>query len=155
MQVEKVEDPVAVVATMLQRIPAKYLMRLYCVGKFDDAEDLLRQIATARGKLRKCGTPDLPAAACFVIQDWNDGRLPYYTKPPSRGTSGHNSATLVSSWAAEFDVDAVYTAESKAVIAGLPDQDAADYAHVQPASEVKVCNGLLATTLALLIRHLC
>jgi nuclear GTP-binding protein len=145
--VERIEDPVAVVAMIMQRISAKHLMRLYCVGKFDDAEDLLRQIASARGKLRKGGTADHAAAARFVIQDWNDGRLPYYTKPPTRGNLAHESAALVEGWGADFDAEAVYAAEATTVIAGLPGQDPAEYSHVQPSWEMRVRFGWLHATL--------
>jgi len=39
-------------------------------------------VARARGKLKKGGIPDMRAAACVVIQDFNQGMIPFYIKPP-------------------------------------------------------------------------
>ena len=40
-------------------------------------------------------------------QDWNDGRIPYYTLPPERPKSGLEEAVIVSSYAQEFNADEV------------------------------------------------
>lgn len=68
MQVEKLADPVVPVGEVLRRVPAKQLMVLYKIGAFGTAEEMLQHIATARGKLRKGGTPDMKAAARIVLQ---------------------------------------------------------------------------------------
>lgn len=128
----------AAVAAIVRRVPAKCLMHVYTAPAFSGAEALLTHIAAARGKLRKGGIPDLPAAARLVIQDWNDGRIPYYTRPPSRGNEGHEAAALVATMAAEFDVDKVYAAEASAVIAGLQDDAAAAFAEAQPGAAAQV-----------------
>ena len=122
------------VAAIVRRVPAKCLMHVYTAGTFTSADALLTHIATARGKLRKGGLPDLPAAARLVIQDWNDGRIPYYTRPPSRGNEGHEAAALVATMAAEFDADKVYAAEASTVIAGLQDDAALAYAEARPGA---------------------
>jgi nuclear GTP-binding protein len=52
------------------------------------------------------GSPPVQAAARIVLQDWTQGRIPYYTLPPQqRPNQQHESAEVVSSWAAEFDAD--------------------------------------------------
>jgi nuclear GTP-binding protein len=46
----------------------------------------------------------MQAAARIVLQDWNEGRIPYYTLPPQeRPNQEFETAEVVSSWAAEFD----------------------------------------------------
>lgn len=57
-----------------------------------------------------------------MLQDWNDGRIAYYTLPPPKGpeAAAAESASLVSAPAPEFDAEAAYGAEGKAVIAELP-----------------------------------
>lgn len=40
-------------------------------------------------------------------QDWHDGKIPYYTLPPERGSVVKGSAEVVSSWAKEFDAEQV------------------------------------------------
>ena len=46
--------------------------------------ELLAYVAKARGKLKRGGIPDLRAAACIVINDFNSGMIPFYIKPPRR-----------------------------------------------------------------------
>eukprot|EP00195_Chlamydomonas_chlamydogama_P013468 CAMPEP_0202909350 /NCGR_PEP_ID=MMETSP1392-20130828/49079_1 /ASSEMBLY_ACC=CAM_ASM_000868 /TAXON_ID=225041 /ORGANISM="Chlamydomonas chlamydogama, Strain SAG 11-48b" /LENGTH=620 /DNA_ID=CAMNT_0049599071 /DNA_START=76 /DNA_END=1938 /DNA_ORIENTATION=- len=126
VKIEKLEDPVAPIGEILARVPAKSLMQLYKVAAFKGAEEFLQLVAHARGKLRKGGTPDMRAAARLVLQDWNDGRIPYFTSPPARGNQEFASAEVVSSWAKEFDVEEVFASEKSTVIAHLPSMDDED-----------------------------
>jgi nuclear GTP-binding protein len=139
VQVERLADPIAPVATILARVPANRLMQLYRIGPFTSAESMLAHIATARGKLRKGGAPDITVAARIVLQDWNDGRIPFFTRPPSRGNEGEESAQLMAQYAADFDADAVFSAEASAVIAGLPREQDGAYVEAQSAGAVQVC----------------
>ena len=61
-----------------------------------------------------------------VLQDWNDGRIPYFTSPPSRGNEEFASAEVVGAWAKDFDAEAVFATEKNAVIAHLPSMDQED-----------------------------
>jgi nuclear GTP-binding protein len=56
--------------------------RAYKVEGWEDAEDLLTQIAKKTGKLLKGGDADLNTAAKMVLLDWQRGRLAYYSTPP-------------------------------------------------------------------------
>ncbi len=51
--------------------------------------------------------PCSQAAAKIVLQDWNDGRIPYYTVPPQRQSEVEGSAALVQQWGQEFNADEV------------------------------------------------
>lgn len=135
IKVEKIEDAVLPVSEIVKRCPAKQLMSIYKVAGFSSADEFLQHIANARGKLKKGGTADLQAAAKIVLQDWNDGRIPYYTMPPQRETQqGHAAAEVVTNWGAQFDADEVFGKESTAVIAGLPSlQDSTDFFQTQSA----------------------
>jgi len=42
-----------------------------------------------------------------VLQDWNDGRIPFFTRPPVRDDHGEAAAAIVPSWGADFDAEAV------------------------------------------------
>ncbi|EFJ45692.1 hypothetical protein VOLCADRAFT_42065, partial [Volvox carteri f. nagariensis] len=92
IKVEKLADPLTPVAEILKRVPAKQLMMLYKIQAFSSPDEFLHHIALARGKLRRGGTPDSAAAARVVLQDWNDGRIPYYTTPPERPKTGLEEA---------------------------------------------------------------
>ena len=52
-------------------------VKIWCIVR-----ELLAYVARARGKLKKGGIPDMRAAACVVIQDFNQGMIPFYIKPP-------------------------------------------------------------------------
>jgi nuclear GTP-binding protein len=108
MQIEKLEDAVLPVSEIVKRCPAKQLMAIYKVPTFDDTDQFLQHIALVRGKLKKGGTVDVQAAAKVVLQDWNDGRIPFYTMPPQReAQEGHAAAEVVTQWASDFDADQV------------------------------------------------
>ena len=103
----------AQVAEIVRRCPAKQLMALYKVAAFEGPDQFLALVAAARGKLRRGGAVNTTAAARIVLQDWNDGRIPYFTLPPTRDSEVPGSAQLVSAWGADFDVD------QSAALAGL------------------------------------
>jgi nuclear GTP-binding protein len=107
----------------VKRCPAKQLMTLYKVPAYKDVDGFLTHVATARGKLRRGGVVDTSAAARIVLQDWNDGRIPYFTRPSKRQTEIQGTAAVVSDWGADFDAAAVFAAEQHAVVDGLPSLD--------------------------------
>lgn len=125
VKVDQLPDPMLPVGEIVRRCPAKQLMALYKAPAFADADGLLVHVALSRGKLKKGGTADLQAAARMVVQDWNDGRIPYYTLPPKRNSEVAGSTGLVETWGKEFNADEVFQRESRLVIAGLPSMDAA------------------------------
>jgi nuclear GTP-binding protein len=61
---------------------------------------------------------DIQSAARSIIQDWNQGRIPFYTLPPASGIAveSHISSSLVQEWTKEFSVsDLVDTDTLKAI----------------------------------------
>jgi nuclear GTP-binding protein len=112
-------------------------MLIYKIGKFDDVDDFLRNVGKVRGVLKRGGVPDVLAAARVVLNDWNGGRIPYYTTPPTRGDAmdrKHAVSEVVNDWGKEFDAEKVFKDEENAVIAGLPELDDADVDFVQSNS---------------------
>ena len=53
VRVEQLEDPVAPVAGIVERVPAKQLMTTYKIAAFKGVDQFLQLVATARGKLKK------------------------------------------------------------------------------------------------------
>ena len=82
VRVERLDDATPYVAPVLGRVKKEYLVRAYKVKKWADVEDFLAQLAALSGKLLKGGDPDLNTAAKMVLQDWQRGKLPYYSLPP-------------------------------------------------------------------------
>ncbi|KAJ2897413.1 nuclear GTP-binding protein nug1 [Coemansia aciculifera] len=122
IKVELLEDPIAPVDLIVQRCKPAALQALYNVPAFLDTRDFLVRLARQRGFLKRQGIADLVGAARIVLDDWNKGKIPYYTLPPGMAQSttsgktaagdaaaahGAERAMVVSQWAKEFDIDAL------------------------------------------------
>ena len=99
------EDPRSVVEEIVKRCPAKQLMLLYRVPAFKDAEDFLQNVAFQRGRLLPGGIGDPASAARIVLHDWHNGKIPYYTSPPQRGTGEHQEAAILTGWSEAFNAE--------------------------------------------------
>ena len=78
---------------------------------------------------------------CFALQvlgDWNSGRIPFYTLPPSRGNEEHASAAVVAAFGADFNIDEM----NSAVIAGEELRSLAD----EPEAFAELPAGAAAAT---------
>lgn len=125
VKIEQLSDPILPVMEIVRRCPAKQLMVLYKVPHFDGASELLQAIATSRGKLKRGGAVDVEAAARIVLQDWNSGKIAYYTMPPTREVVVEGSSVVVPAYSVEFDSESVFAAERVTVIDELPTLEAA------------------------------
>lgn len=106
---ESMEDPIGAVQVILSRCEAAQLVQLYNLdpnAKFQDVIEFLVLVATTKGKLGKGGIPDRHAAARIILQDWNRGKIPFFTPPPDLK---HNilDTEIVTSYADEFNLDKV------------------------------------------------
>uniref|UniRef100_A0A0V0IJJ5 Putative guanine nucleotide-binding protein-like 3-like n=1 Tax=Solanum chacoense TaxID=4108 RepID=A0A0V0IJJ5_SOLCH len=114
-RIEKLDDPVGPVKEILKLCPSSMLVTIYKVPSFDSVDDFLQKVATVRGRLKKGGIVDTDAAARIVLHDWNEGKIPYYTMPPSRNEGEHLEVKIVSELGKEFNVDEVYGSESSII----------------------------------------
>ncbi|XP_049411116.1 guanine nucleotide-binding protein-like NSN1 [Solanum stenotomum] len=114
-RIEKLDDPVGPVKEILKLCPSSLLVTIYKVPSFDSVDDFLQKVATVRGRLKKGGIVDTDAAARIVLHDWNEGKIPYYTMPPSRNEGEHSEVKIVSELGKEFNVDEVYGSESSII----------------------------------------
>ena len=55
----------------------------------------------------------MESAARSVLQDWNSGKIPYYTLPPQEESNVYVEAAVVASWAKEFKIDEILEQEAK------------------------------------------
>lgn len=140
VRVETIEDPVQPVEIILRRCNWARLMDLYGVSKFRDAEEFLGLVAASRGKFKHGGVPNIKAGGQIVLQDWNRGKIPFFTLPPEfssdsstkanfnksvnvqqegmevEGGKKSTSAAFRSSLAPAFDIDAL----TSGVVSSLP-----------------------------------
>lgn len=108
--VDQIEDPVAALEDLHSKCKAEFLMEFYAIRKFETADEFICLIAHKLGRLKKGGIPDREAAARTVLRDLFTGKLPFYTLPPaeSRPAEDHIDASIVTTWAKELDLDALY-----------------------------------------------
>ncbi|GAA5925032.1 RNA-binding GTPase NUG1 [Sporobolomyces koalae] len=135
IKAEEVRDPKGPVEIILQRCQQTHLQMLYNIPAFSGVTSFLLEVARAKGRLRKGGVPDLDGTARSILRDWVQGRIPYYTSPPSAAatqavkeqteqTSLENvtdadvdSAQILTSFAPAFDLAALF-GEADAVAFG-------------------------------------
>jgi len=103
VKVESLVDPVKPVEAILSRCNKRQVIEKYCVADYGDTVEFLSMFARRLGKLKKGGVPDVLAAAKMVLQDWNTGKITFYTHPPKRPETEHDSATVMQYLGAEFD----------------------------------------------------
>merc|ERR1719356_1989835 len=86
VKVETLTDPITPVVAILGRVPRNHIMLQYGIGSFEDTAEFLAKLAIQMGKLKKGGVPDRNLAARIVLNDWNSGKLKYFTHPPEVAT---------------------------------------------------------------------
>jgi len=79
---EKIQEVTYYINHILKKVSSKILIKLYGIPEWKDPDTFLENIARRMGKLIKGNRPDLNAAAKIVIQDWQRGRIPFFTLPP-------------------------------------------------------------------------
>ncbi|GES96429.1 guanine nucleotide-binding protein-like 3 homolog [Rhizophagus clarus] len=108
IKIELLEDLISPVELIVSRCKPEQLMTKYNVPRFRDVNEFLLHLANKKGKLKHGGIPDIDSAAKIVLQDWNSGKIPYYTIPP---VIDKNNAildsTIVSTWSKEFNLNEV------------------------------------------------
>jgi nuclear GTP-binding protein len=92
VKVDQLPNPLVAVERLIQRCDADQLSCVYEVGTFKDAIDFVHQVGIRRGRVRQGGLVDEDETARIILKDWNDGKIGYYTLPPTSqfcfGTSG-------------------------------------------------------------------
>ncbi|KAG0179442.1 Guanine nucleotide-binding protein-like 3 [Apophysomyces sp. BC1021] len=106
VKVELLEDPITPVEVIISRCSLEQLCGIYNVGYFGNAHEFLVLLALQRGKLKKGGIPDTELVARAVLQDWNGGKIPFFTVPPA-AVNVHGDAAVVSAWSQEFDMSQI------------------------------------------------
>lgn len=119
LRADQVEDPQEVVKAILTRITKEQLMTIYDIADFKNVEELLLFIAHRNGKLHRGGVPDLDEAARIIINDWNFGKIPFYTQPPV--IQDIQQSTIVSNYGEAFDIDALLNSGNDATVKVIKD----------------------------------
>ena len=100
------EDPITPIEAILQRCPQQQMCLQYNITTYTNVNDFLGLVARKLGKLTKGGIPNHDMAARIVLNDWNSGKIKYFTLPPETETKEtHVSAEVVSTFAKEFSLE--------------------------------------------------
>nr|CAD7417461.1 unnamed protein product [Timema poppensis] len=114
VRVESLADPIAPATAILQRANKEQMMELYDLPVYSTPEEFFSLRARRMGHIKKSGVPNIASAARGLIEDWNRGKIKYYTVPPeNRDSEVHVSAAIVQQVAAEFDIAACETMETE------------------------------------------
>ncbi|CDJ34957.1 GTPase domain containing protein, putative [Eimeria mitis] len=81
LPVPQIPEPEAVAEALIAISSVSALQRLYQLPSFSTPREALQALAKRRGKLLKGGAPDMQAAAKMFLQEWQEGRVPYYSLP--------------------------------------------------------------------------
>lgn len=82
VRAEKIPVPEQYIQTILDRVQNKHITDQFGINHWADHEDFLCQLAMKSGKLLKGGEPDINCVSKTVILMWQQGKLPWYVKPP-------------------------------------------------------------------------
>lgn len=110
VKIQSLRDPFTPATTILKRISKPQLMELYNIPEFSTPDEFFALKAARMGKYRRGGVPDKLAAARSILEDWNSGKIRYYTVPPEQPVY-HVSAEIISQMSKEFDIESVVTQE--------------------------------------------
>ncbi|KAI0218800.1 Guanine nucleotide-binding protein-like 3 [Lamellibrachia satsuma] len=114
VKLESLDDPIAPVAVILKRCSKEKMMLHYNIADYADVNEFVALLARRQGRLKKHGVPDVNRAAKMMLQDWNMGKITFYTEPPEEHTAAsHLSAEIVTQLGKEFDIDAVLNDEQE------------------------------------------
>ncbi|XP_054168702.1 guanine nucleotide-binding protein-like 3 homolog [Oppia nitens] len=106
INVDSMSDPISPIETLLKRVNHQELILFYRLPAFQDVNQFLTLLAKRFGKLKKGGLLDIEGAARKVLNDWNIGKIKYYTIPPETNSlSFHISAQIVSQMSQEFNIN--------------------------------------------------
>lgn len=117
VRIQALADPLTPATAVLKRITKQQAMELYDVTEFSTPDEFFALRAARMGKYGKGGVPNKTAAARSVLEDWNSGKIRYYTEPPEEGDS-QVSAEIVSQIAKEFDIES-FASEEKMMLDGV------------------------------------
>lgn len=114
IRIQALQDPYTPATAILRRLSKQQVMDLYDVPEYNSPDEFFALRATRMGKFKRGGVPNQLTAARCVLEDWNSGKIRYYTEPPEEPLC-HLSAEIVSQMAKEFDIES-FAAEERMML---------------------------------------
>ncbi|CAK9815412.1 Guanine nucleotide-binding protein-like 3 homolog [Anthophora quadrimaculata] len=104
VKVQSLKDPYTPATAVLKRVSKPQLMEMYNIQEFSTPDEFFALKAIRMGKFKKAGIPDTMAAARSILEDWNSGKIRYYTVPPEQPNC-HVSAEILTQMSEEFNIE--------------------------------------------------
>ncbi|KAF7987932.1 hypothetical protein HCN44_003795 [Aphidius gifuensis] len=120
VKIQALKDPFTPATAVLRRIPKQQIMQLYDILDFSTPDEFFAKKAARMGMFRKGGVPDSMAAARGVLNDWNSGKIRYYTVPPEVADTQISSAIVMKD-IEEFDIEK-FTAEEQMMLDNIVEE---------------------------------
>lgn len=106
IKIEQLDDPILPIKAILARVTRNEIRSYYGVENFETVDQFLLLLARRFGKLKKGGIPDTYAAAKQILNDWNIGKIKYYTCPPDiHDLPAYISTELIGEFSKGFDLN--------------------------------------------------
>ncbi|KPJ01594.1 Guanine nucleotide-binding protein-like 3-like [Papilio xuthus] len=140
IRVGSLKDPVTPATAILQRAHKHTLVDLYCVPPFNTPQEFFASLASRMGRYKKGGVPDQEAAARILLNDWNTGKVRYFTEPPEEDTNIHVDAKIVTTEAKEFDINSFEAMETEAIDALQSGKDDVEGIKITSTGPVKAAS---------------
>lgn len=106
IKIEQLDDPILPIKAILARVTRDEIRSYYGVENFETVDQFLLLLARRFGKLKRGGIPDTYAAAKQILNDWNIGKIKYYTCPPDiHDLPTYISTELIGEFSKGFDLD--------------------------------------------------
>lgn len=122
VKIQQLRDPHTPATAILKRVSKPQIMEMYDIPEFTTPDEFFALKATRMGKFKKGGVPNTTVAARSVLEDWNSGKIRYYTVPPEQPAC-HVSAEIVSQISKEFEIEN-FEAEEKMMLDTFEEQTA-------------------------------
>lgn len=119
VRTDSLSDPITPATAILQRANKQQILEMYNIEDFSTPQEFFSLLAKRKGFFKKGGIPNAVAAARCLLEDWNRGKIRYYTLPPEENQDPHISSEIVQEIAAEFDISSYEAMETDTLNAEL------------------------------------
>ena len=138
---DSIDDPIPAIQELIGRCSMQSLMMTYNVPAFPTGPEgcmtFLAMVARSKGRVLKGGIPDKVMAGRLVIKDWNKGKIPYYSLPPSdkigTAVSSVGNAKIVNQFSEKFDINKILEDHDNELMQELDDVDEMDFVQMNSA----------------------
>ncbi|XP_049824101.1 guanine nucleotide-binding protein-like 3 homolog [Aethina tumida] len=108
-KIRQLHDPISVANSILDKTSKEYMMEMYDIHAYETPEEFYNLKATRTGRFKKGRVPDTIAAAKGLLEDWNSGKIKYYTLPPE---DGKKQTKIGANLAKQFSVSSLESMET-------------------------------------------